>query len=201
MMSRPAEEAWSCVNASNVRAIWPSLGLISLNSKAYRHEAGQPRDFKSIFAEISGQSIRLLIEDPYLASGDRNRGALVEFLRKLQDLNVRIAALTLAWRPARPGLGYQDERPEDQQKDLSERLRKIGLGSGIVHLKPRTSRVGHFHDRIVTANIVSEGLAGRTFRWDITSGIDNLMERDRQCSVFLTIKEAIQLKPKPTVPT
>jgi hypothetical protein len=132
-----------------------------------RAEPGQPRDFQAMFGGIAGQSVRLLIED-------QNRDALAEFLHQLQQLKVRIVSLTLSWRP------------EDQQRNLAERLKKIGLGTGIVHLKPRTSRHGHFHDRVVTATVIANGAPATSFRWDITSGIDNLMERERQCSVFLT---------------
>ena len=144
-----------------------------------------------MFSDITGRSVRLQIEDPYLASGDRNRAALAEFLVTLQKLNVEIKSLTLAWRPPRPDgrAGYAEERPEDQQRNLSERLRKIGLGAGVVHLKPRMSRLSHFHDRVVTAVIDGDGSKVASFRWDITSGVDNLMERDRQCSVFFTKKD------------
>jgi hypothetical protein len=141
-----------------------------------------------MFSGITGQSVRLQIEDPYLATGDRNRGALTYFLRKLQELYVRITSLTLAWRPTRPGgvSSYAEECPEHQQRNLTDRLRKIGLAGGVVQFKPRTSRLGHFHDRVVTAILEADADATTTFRWDVTSGIDNLMERDRQCSVFLT---------------
>jgi len=146
-----------------------------------------------MFSNISGQSVRLQIEDPYLASSDRNRGLLVSFIQKLSELHVEIKSMTLAWRPARssPATGYNEERPEDQQRNLSNALRKIGLGADVVHLKPRASRLGHFHDRVVTATIFdSNGSQSAAFRWDITSGIDNLMETNRQCSVFLSSVDA-----------
>jgi hypothetical protein len=64
----------------------------------------------------------------------------------------------------------------------------LGLGTAVVHLKPRMSRLSHFHDRVVTAILDGDDSGVTSFRWDITSCIDNLMERDRQCSVFLTKK-------------
>jgi hypothetical protein len=149
-------------------------------------------DFRAMFSGIAGRSVKLQIEDPYLASGDRNRGALIEFLKKLQELEVRIISLTLAWRPARLGSGSSnaEERPEEQQRDLAGRLRKIGLGGAGVHFNPRTLRLGHFHDRVVTAAIDSDAGIRMFHRWDVTSGIDNLMELNRQCSVFVTTSES-----------
>jgi hypothetical protein len=180
---------WSERYKSDLRRIESALSATALNTKAFRHDPGQPRDFRTMFSEIAGRSVKIQIDDPYLASGARNRGALVEFLRKLQELGVTIASLTLAWRPARPNAnpGYLEERPEEQQRDLTERLRKIGLPTGIVRMKPRISKLGHFHDRVVMATVDGEGKP-KTLRWDITSGIDNLMQRDRQCSVFLTAR-------------
>jgi hypothetical protein len=180
----------SAASKPHLRKIERPFFVIALNTKAFRHAPGQPRDFKAMFSDIAGRSVRLQIEDPYLASGDRNRAAMADFLLTLQELDVDINSLTLAWRSPRPGSksGYVEERPEDQQRNLSERLRKIGLGTAVVHLKPRMSRLSHFHDRVVTAILDGDDSGVTSFRWDITSGIDNLMERDRQCSVFLTKK-------------
>ncbi len=181
-------EDWSEQHKSQIKQIKNALSDTALNTKAFRFDPGQARDYRAMFSDIAGRSVKLQIEDPYLASGDRNRGALTEFLKKLQELDVRILSLTLAWRPARPAgsLSYAEEQPEEQQRDLTERLKKIGLAGSVVHLKPRTSRQGHFHDRVVTATIDSDAGIRTLHRWDVTSGIDNLMELNRQCSVFAT---------------
>jgi hypothetical protein len=166
-----------------------ALAAIALNTKSFRHDPGYPRDFKTMFSCIAGQTVRLQIEDPFLASGERNRAALASFLSKIIELGVTITSVSLSWRPPRPaqsyGHSYNEERPEDQQRDLTRRLRDIGLEGNAVQMRPRTTRVGHFHDRVVTATIVGAETP-TSYRWDISSGIDNLMERDRQCSVFLT---------------
>jgi hypothetical protein len=184
-----SNDDWQERNAAHFSAIHHALSETALNTIAYRYAQGHPRDFKKMFSGIAGQSVRLQIEDPYLASSPRNRGAVVAFLAKLQELGVKLLSVTLIWRPVRPGTPgqYSEEMPEEQQRDLSKRLAAIGLGSSIVHLKPRTSRT-HFHDRVVLATV--ENQRGSTaYRWDVSSGIDNLMERERQCSVFLTVQE------------
>lgn len=184
---------WQERHKKDIKKIENVFSACALNTRAFRHEPGHPRDFKSMFSAIAGQSVRLQIDDPYLASGERNRGALADFLGKLQEVGVVIKSLTISWRPARPGNNprYVDERPEEQQRDLMGRLKAIGLTAGIIQLKPKNSRLGHFHDRVVTAMIDGDAHATpRTLRWDISSGIDNLMQRDRQCSVFFTTKDA-----------
>jgi hypothetical protein len=185
--SAATADNWQERNKARLRRIENALSATALNTKAFRHEPGQPRDFKAMFSEIAGKSVRLQIDDPYLASGERNRGAVVDFLTKLQELGIVITSLTLVWKPSRPNnsSSFSEERPQDQQRDLANRLKRLG-SIGIIHMKPRISRLGHFHDRVVTAAISGEA-EPRAFRWDITSGIDNLMHRDRQCSVFFTV--------------
>lgn len=182
--SKASDEDWLASNVAKVRKMSGALRDIGLSSRSYRHEPGDRRDFAAMFSDISGETVTMRIEDPFLASGDRNRSALIEFLRTLQKLGVKFEALTLSWKPPRADAGFQEERLEDQHRELSKRLKEIGLSADVVHLKPRTSRRGHFHDRIVTAKINSAQEV--TLLWDITSGIDNLMETHRQCNVFVT---------------
>lgn len=188
LASSPTAEDWQERHVKHITPIGKALAATALNTKSFRHDPGFPRDFKTMFACIAGQTVTLRIEDPFLASGDRNRAALASFLSKLQELGVDIQSVALTWRPPRPG-NYNnyssEERPEDQQRDLLRRLKAAGFDGGRVQLRPKTARSGHFHDRIVTAVVEREG-AKTSYRWDISSGIDNLMERDRQCSVFLT---------------
>lgn len=182
--SRPRDEDWLALNLAKVKKKTGELRDVGLSSRSYRHEPGDARDFAAMFSDIAGETVTMRIGDPYLAKDDRNRSALIEFLRTLQNLGVTFESLTLSWKPPRPGPDYQDERLKDQQTELAKKLKEISLGSGVVHLKPKTSRHGHFHDRIVTAK--TGAARDVTILWDITSGIDNLMEAHRQCIVFVT---------------
>lgn len=185
------DAAWAIDAATSAKKISNAFSAIALNSKAFRHEAGTARDFGAMFSPLASNPVRLLIEDPYLAAGDRNRSLLITFLRQIIDMGTEIKSLTLTWKPPRYGSRFGDEElPEEQQDRLLEALRKSGLSFGAIHLKPRTGRGAHFHDRVILGEIVGPPSSGEKLRWDITSGIDNLMETRRQCSVFFsTIKE------------
>lgn len=186
--SSPSSEDWQERHVTRITPVSEALAATALNTKSFRHDPGFPRDFRTMFACIAGQTASLKIEDPFLASGDRNRTALVDFLKKLRDLGVDIQSVTLTWRLPRPanyGRYSSEETPEEQQRDLLRRLKAVGFDLDSIQLRPKTGRSGHFHDRVVTAVVDREG-DKTTFRWDISSGIDNLMERERQCSVFLT---------------
>jgi ATP-dependent helicase YprA (DUF1998 family) len=184
---------WQERHKSHIKRFEKALADTAMNTRAFRYEPSIPRDFRSMFSVIAGQTVRLQIDDPYLASGGRNRSALTDFLNELLKIGVVINSLTLSWKPVRPGINtsYVDERPEEQQRDLLSRLKMIGLTTDVIHLKPRTSRAGHFHDRVVIAAVDSDAQSKpKTFRWDVSSGIDNLMQKDRQCSVFLTSSDS-----------
>ena len=49
----------------------------------------------------------------------------------------------------------------------------------------KAGRGGHFHDRQVIADFAANGIK-RKFRWDLTSGIDNLMDISKEAKVFRT---------------
>jgi ATP-dependent helicase YprA (DUF1998 family) len=189
LSTSPAAENWQARNTTSLAKNDITFAASARDTKAFRHEPGDQRDYGAMFGSIAGQSVRLLIEDPYLAASDRNRKALVRFLQQLQHLSVQIVSLTLSWRPARPSAGAAGESPEHQQRDLTTRLGGIGFSEAMLHLQPRAPRLTHFHDRSVIATTIANGAPTSELRWDITSGIDNLMERERQCSVFLTIRQ------------
>ena len=59
----------SLLTVQILRIVAPALRWRALNSKAFRHEVGQPRDFKTMFAEISGRPVRLAMKTHTLQAG------------------------------------------------------------------------------------------------------------------------------------
>jgi hypothetical protein len=62
-------------------------------------------------------------------------------------------------------------------------LRRAGLAVP-PEFAPRDSRARHFHDRVVVARTLDDGLVLHV-RWDVSAGIDNLMSISKECSVFV----------------
>lgn len=180
----PDSESWISQVDEKPRKFNNALSEVIFKSKAFHYEGGTIRDFKAMFSIIVGQKVQLSIEDPYLAHGGKNRDTLVKFLQKLQELNIDIQLLTLTWRPPKRFDKSSDESPEEQRKLLVSALENVDIKT--VKLKPRDPRLGHFHDRVVEAKVLGGKSSDVAFRWDISSGIDNLMRRYRQCNVFLS---------------
>ncbi|WP_170756490.1 DEAD/DEAH box helicase [Ruegeria lacuscaerulensis] len=142
----------------------------------HRFLAGKPRDIPSVFSGLKGKHISLEIQDPWIGAQPRNRDKLADFLKAICDAQVSIEKLKLVWNP-RSG--------HDPISLQSEGLRSAAGTSfaGEVELDPWVpSRGQHFHDRVVHMLIAE---TGEKWRVDVTSGIDNLMSYQKECSLFI----------------
>lgn len=141
-----------------------------------RFQAGQPREVANLFKELSGQVIEVEIQDPYMGASTRNRTKLGDFLFAMCSAGTNIETLKLIWNP-RNGEDY----PNVQSSGL--RAAAEPHVSGKIELRPWEPRRGqHFHDRVVFIRNLS---IGTSWRMDVTSGIDNLMSYQKECSLFI----------------
>ena len=149
--------------------------------KAFRFKPGQPRILDGMFADFVGRSVSLTIEDPWCGVRPRNRELLAAFLSGLSAQDISIESLTIVWNPDADNY----ESPSFQRQDLLEQIARKAI-SVAPKLEGRTSGMRHFHDRVIKMTTVDDGQPLRA-RWDVTSGIDNLMSRQKECAVFLEI--------------
>lgn len=142
----------------------------------HRFQSGRPRDVSAVFQELSGQTVAIDIQDPWMGAQPRNREKLGDFLRALRDAGASIESLRLTWNP---------RNGQDTPLIQSEGLRSVTEPqlSGDAELRPwEPSRGQHFHDRIVH---IRQKSTGTTWRVDVTSGIDNLMSHQKECNLFI----------------
>jgi hypothetical protein len=142
----------------------------------HRFQAGKPRNIAAVFQELSGQTVSLAIQDPWIGAQHRNREKLGEFLRAFRQAGVTIASLKLTWNP---------RNGDDHSKIQSDGLLHVSQPcvSGEIALRPwKPSRGQHFHDRIVQ---IQQETSGTYWRVDVTSGIDNLMSHQKECNLFI----------------
>ena len=169
---------WITKNVQDVLKA-PKSGVLSRlleRLSVHRFQAGKARNVAAVFADLGGQSVRLEIQDPWIGARYRNREKLGDFLGTLRRAGISIESLRLVWNPS-----HVDE-PDAQQ---SSALRSAAAPhvSGIMDLKPWVpSRGQHFHDRVMKIVPVA---GEQKWRVDITSGIDNLMSPQKECSLFI----------------
>ena len=168
-----------------------SISGILATTRRYDFAPGPARDLNEAFAPIrSAKGVAVKIRDPFLLSRRHNRESAAEFLLFLQEISGGLGAVDLVWKrstSSRAASNQNAQTAEEQEalfrKELAKkkihpkRLRTIVIDS---------TRGSHFHDRQVFA-VIGSGTAKVEHRWDVTSGIDNLMNQNREASVFCTL--------------
>ena len=92
----------------------------------------------------------------------------------------------VTWNPRNAYEKSISEQTDQLRSEIKKTLPDLNL-----FLEPSSRRDGHFHDRTVVAETIDDGI-GLTVRWDISSGIDNLMSVPKECSVFVEVTERDQ---------
>ena len=164
-----------------------ALGQFVSNIQRFEYRPGSRRNLREPFAPIQGaEETAITIRDPYLLSSTGNRESAAEFVKFLNTLCTSIKCVTLVWRKEDPSHSWGDRgtQSDDSISGFKSILREHGIGVGVVRYAPqRRGQGGHFHDRRVTATFRKNGREER-HRWDLTSGVDNLMDQSREAAVF-----------------
>lgn len=146
---------------------------------AWHLTPGKARPITEIFKLAEGINVRLDIEDPYIATSDQNSQTCIALIKELINMNISIDELNflISTRHGQPSY-------DDQAQRLKKALKKAGVSIQKMTIKSRPTKLGHFHDRVLRALHINGESSKLIVRWDITSGIDNLMNIHKQCSVF-----------------
>lgn len=152
------------------------IGALLDRLAVHRFRPGQARALVPILAPLSGRTIRLCIEDPYLGASARNWERLGQFLNAFRDAGATVVQAELIWVHDAPNATESARR---QAEGL-----QAAAGAVPIVARSVSRREGpHFHDRLV--RIIPTDGEGEAWRIDVTAGIDNLMDRSRECSIFI----------------
>lgn len=179
--SRSAPESWLGQFQAEVQEISSPFSEASANLRAFRYSPGEKRNVAEIFQAMRGRTVKVVIEDPWCGVRPQNRKKLADFIGTLERGGISMNDLTIVWNP----FADDFETPQAQTQDLKKQLALANVKATPI-FKSRDKRTGHFHDRVVLMKTIDEGeiISGR---WDITSGIDNLMSFHKECKVFLEL--------------
>ena len=159
-----------------------TLGQLRFDTTHFDYPTGRPRDLSTLFAPLRNvEEATIRIRDPYLLSREHNRESAAELLAYLNSLCGGMQSATLIWKQDASRSRWNSN---DAIQRFKKKLAQRGLGSARIKYAPRRrGEGGHFHDRRVIAKVTRSGETKR-FRWDLTSGVDNLMDQSREASVF-----------------
>ena len=114
----------------------------------------------------------------------------VAFLTVMSSLSGgSLGTVNIRWKEDTPSYtGHRGpERPEDQINSFKRLMVGAGINCAKLQMFPwRLGRGGHFHDRQVIVDFATSNGTRRKYRWDLTSGIDNLMDPSKEAKVFRT---------------
>ncbi|WP_134500745.1 DEAD/DEAH box helicase [Microvirga pakistanensis] len=186
----PGDEAAKLAATLNAQPNVPNfLGQVLAETYLFDYPPGVPRPLEQAFGVLKGSKRpAITVIDPFLLNGDRNRAHAAQFLSELSDLTEDgLGPVLLRWREGgfKGSAGQLPERVEDQKAAFRRALAAVDLVGLNPRFDCRPTRGSHFHDRQVIAELTSG--AGRVvFRFDLSSGVDNFMDRDKEAKVFRT---------------
>jgi superfamily II DNA/RNA helicase len=181
----PLEQSWVTMNLDSLKPYSGILNAFNTKIKRFDYRPGTRRAYKKVFEAIAGRQINLHLEDPWCAARPQNLDRLESFLTTLTNINVQIQQLTLVWEPEK----RREVSVLLQGKEIEQRIGHKGLFDQL-RLEPSNRRQRrHFHDRFAEAQTVDD-LPAFKARYDISSGIDNLMLQQKECTIFVTIERS-----------
>lgn len=144
-------------------------------------EAGSHRDLNQVFRVLSGAHVeRLIIHDPYCAS---HAGKLVSFLNAVKGIVKELERIEVRCRE----LSGDDRRyqpPALMRSHLEETIAKFGTKKPEIVIAPQFQN-RQSHDRWLQFKILESATgASRTHRFDLTGGIDYLMDPRAATTVY-----------------
>lgn len=166
-----------------------ALGNLVRDTRRFEYRPGKERRLSEPFAPLQGaDEAEIVVRDPYLLAAPHNRESAAAFVKFLSSLCGGIKRVTLVWRTEgpthRPGGGGR--RSDDAIPEFKSSMRRHGLNTDLIRFaQQRRGEGGHFHDRQVTAFVRRHGAEER-YRWDLTSGVDNLMDETKEATVFMS---------------
>ena len=145
---------------------------------------GEDRNFKEYFEVLEGVHVdQIVIKDPYCATGDLQRGYLLNFLRTISELVGEMKTAIIHCREQ----NFKDPRymaPYKVKELLNETIvREFPSLKSVIHVKNfKTSRV--FHDRSLDFHVIESDGCSVTHRYDLSGGIDFLMDKKTATKIF-----------------
>ena len=181
------EFSWLMSVTSKTQDLPGLLAALTSRLRVFRFRPGETRNLASMFEPIIGRRVKIHVKDPWCGARQRNRMQLACFFQEIASAGVELEGVAVTWNP-----NHRVATPICEQKDeIRSEVRKMQPDLDI-SFRPSSRKDGHFHDRTVIAETIDEGIC-LSVRWDISSGIDNLMSVPKECSVFVEVSERAEV--------
>lgn len=168
----------------NARPIDASDFSVAMPMVVHNVRSGHRNRIAPVFRSLQGMYVEKLdIWDPYLGAGDRNRQATCRFVQALIGLAESVKKINLVGKELDP----RDDRFEPARQTrsaLEHSVREIDSDVSVTILEHRDPNARKFHDRVIDATVIDAEGASHVIRFDLTGGIDHLLDERRDTKVF-----------------
>ena len=174
--------------STSAKWIENALSAVIARTRKWDFPGGKIPNISDPFYVLRDEIEEFVIRDPYLMENSRNREGFVSFLAALKKEELLPKEIVAIWKIENSqSFGQRDQETSANKKaDLEKQLKKAGIkGLDILHKPQMAHGRKHFHDRKITARIMTAD-GEREYRWDISSGIDNLMNQSKEATIYLT---------------
>lgn len=178
------------VRVASAHSLAPNAFAPSLPIRRWELKVGDPRSPKEWFSDIAGQGISsITIRDPYCAAGPDQMAAVGDLVRFFVATAASLERLVVHGRELR--IKDPNYRPRHiATRELTESLRKIYPGKGLLVHVQEFQKSRHFHDRTIDITLVDQDGCEIEYRYDLTGGIDFLLDPGKETKLFCYRVEA-----------
>ncbi len=164
-------------------ALDPETFQAAMPVAVYEIKANQDDRVSEMFKDLRGACIESLdIRDPYTAAREKNLVALRQFMTELGHIAGPMSNISVTAQELDPKKSDEWRPIIDVQKDLENLLAQFTATPTARILEYRKSY--HFHDRSIDLRIIDGDGCSILLHYDLTGGIDHLMDRGRETKVF-----------------
>jgi len=169
---------------ASAQALAPDAFTPSLPIQRWELKAGDPRSPAEWFSTVAGQHVsQITIKDPYCAAGADQMAALVDLVGFFIDTAACVERLVVHGRELRTK--DPNYRPRHQAaRELTDALRRIYSGRNLLVHVQEFQKSRHFHDRTIDVALVDPDGCEIAYRYDLTGGIDFLLNPNRETKLF-----------------
>lgn len=145
--------------------------------------SGGPRDFSTYFAELKDAYIEeIVIKDPWCGAGFRQIEALKQFVKIVNSQSKELKKISVQCKE-------QNFRDQNYISPDAIRTKMKTAIKEVVAIEPKINVIPfsygkNFHDRSVVASTIKEDGVEIKHLYDLTGGIDYLMDSNRSTTIF-----------------
>jgi len=181
----PVDNEWTkklkdFVDYSKMKPV--SVSLEDVKIERWDLKAGQKREIGKYFKHIKGMYIKeMIIKDPYCGAGPRQLEKLSQFMKEIVILPSEVKKIFIYCREQSFHSPHY-ESPMKIRESIKSIMNQFNIENEPLVADFRPAKA--FHDRLVTFKTISKEGEGTTHIYDLSGGIDLLMDDKAETKIF-----------------